>query len=503
MISIVLIFFLVFNFLFELINELNLFQQSSYKYNKYLLLIKRRYLLATNSFLKLLVVLFTIIYLFTNSLLIGFFVLFIILGNYMLSDKKILKLKFTKRIIRLIITIIILTSFLSFWNIYLLSIITYIIPFIIILSNWINGPLEVIINKYFISKAKQKIERLNILKIGITGSQGKTSVKSYLQQVLSNKYIVHKSPKSFNTLLGITKDIINNLEEYNEMYILELAATRPKDILKINQLVNVDIGVITSIGTQHLDSFKDINTILKTKMEILLSKNIKSLFINADSLLLDTFEYPENINVIRIGMNNQNVDYLISHVKEEFNKLSFQLNNKVIEVNLLGIHNVFNIALVYAICKELEMNELEIAEYIKRIKPVEHRLEYIENNTYSVIDDSFNANFEGFLSALNALDLSNNYKILITPGIVDQDIMLDEYYQVIAKKISAIVDYTYLVKNKYISILTNYLKEFKYYKYTLVDSFNEAVRLINEKEYGKKYTILIENDLTDYYLNRR
>lgn len=487
-------------FFYETYHELTIFQQSSYKNKEYFKHFRKYYFSSVSSFLRLQVLMLGILYYWYKHWFLGFLILFLIFGCINLKEKKILKLKFTKRITRLFLTIGLYVFVSSIFSRYLLLVNVYIVPFIIILCNYINYPIEVLINCFYIKKAKRKIEKCNIIKIGITGSYGKTSCKYFLTNVLSSKYLVHKSPKSYNTMLGITKDVLNNLKEYDEIYIAEMGATKPKDIEKINQIINIDIGIITSIGTQHLDSFKNIDNIIKTKLEILKSNNIKTLVVNIDNEYLENYKYPSDIKIIKVSTRNKNADYYAYDIEESFNLIKFKINNLVLEANLLGIHNVTNLLLTYAVCKEFELEDEEIQEVFKNIEAVEHRLSYTKYDNYQVIDDSFNSNFEGFKNAIRVLTLCDTRKILITPGLVDQKEKIQEYYQELGYIIMQNIDYVYLIKNENINALVNYFKNNQFNKYIVVESFKEAFeRARNQNDYA---TILIENDLTDYYLSR-
>lgn len=419
----------------------------------------------------------------------------------MMQEKKILNLKFTKRVLRMMISISLFTIlFILLKNKYMVLVI-YLIPFLIVLVNLFNLPLEKYIANHYVKKAKQIIEKNNCLKIGITGSFGKTSTKFYISQMLSDKYYVHASPKSYNTLLGITKDINENINDSIEIYVLEMGATKPQDIKKINELVNINIGIITSIGTQHLESFKNIDNIIKTKLEIIESNNIELLFINSDIKELHEYDFPKDLKVVRVGTNN-NADYRISNIVENFNELKFVINNQHIYTNLLGKHNALNIAFCYALCKHLGMNDKDIINLIQEIKPMEHRLKLKKYKSFQVIDDSFNSNYNGFINALESLSKTKTYNILITPGLVDQNSMLESYYKDIALKSKEIVDEIYLVNNKDVMMFKKCLDEIDYRNYIMVETLKEALNLISSKKIKRYYTILIENDLTDYYFNR-
>ena len=91
-----------------------------------------------------------------------------------------------------------------------------------------------------------------LIKIGITGSYGKTSSKNILQQILSEKFYSLPTPASFNTPMGITITIRQQLKPTHEVFICEMGADHVKEIHDLMQFVKPQYGVVTSVGTQHL-----------------------------------------------------------------------------------------------------------------------------------------------------------------------------------------------------------------------------------------------------------
>lgn len=140
------------------------------------------------------------------------------------------KIVFTNRIIRMLAInyIILLVIGIIFRNnINLLGIIYIVInaltPIYMIIINYINKPINNIINKYYINDAKKILDGMKDLKIiAVTGSYGKTSTKNYLAKILSSKYNVLYTPGNFNTLLGITRTIRNNLKPTHQIFICEI-----------------------------------------------------------------------------------------------------------------------------------------------------------------------------------------------------------------------------------------------------------------------------------------
>lgn len=426
--------------------------------------------------------------------------LFLMLGITIFNKKTILKLKFTKRLLRLIILILASQVFVLINPILYLVIELYFAPFILIIINTLLIPLETFINKKYIKKAKKKLTSINPLVIGITGSFGKTTVKNFIYQMLSN-YQVSKSRKSYNTEMGICKSISLDLKAFDEVYISELGATKPKDIEKLTNLLNPTICIITDIGKQHLDSFKTIDNILKTKLEIIKSNKIEVLIINGDNTYLNEFNYPKDLKVIRVG-KDKNFDVYYENENFGFSETTFDLSSKKkyhIKTKIVGKHNIINILISFAACAYLKMDEEEIISNINNLHLPNNRLEIKNINNHKIIDNSFNSNSIGFKNNIDYLSLSTDFKIVITPGIVELKKESQQIHDELAKYLIDKVDFVYLIKNKNTYYMEKEFKRQNFTNFKMVDSFKEAYILsINRKEPS---TILIENDLTDYYLN--
>ena len=156
----------------------------------------------------------------------------------------------------------------------ILSFLTYFYQYrLLILTNKWAKPIEDKINMGFYTSAQEKIKKFkkeNDLKVlGITGSFGKTSVKFISDTILSEGLRVKNTPSSFNTPMGLSKIINNELESDREVFIAELGAKMPGEIHEVAQLVQPDIGIITAIGPTHMHLFKTIENIQKTKYELI------------------------------------------------------------------------------------------------------------------------------------------------------------------------------------------------------------------------------------------
>src|SRR5690606_33871908 len=119
-------------------------------------------------------------------------------------------------------------------------------------------------------KAQKKIETMeNLHVIGITGSFGKTSTKFITGTILKEKYRVLNTPESYNTPMGLSTIINNELSDKHQVFIAEMGARNIGDIRELVELTKPKIGVITSIGPTHLETFKNLDNIMKTKYELI------------------------------------------------------------------------------------------------------------------------------------------------------------------------------------------------------------------------------------------
>lgn len=342
--------------------------------------------------------------------------------------------------------------------------------------------------------------------IGITGSYGKTSTKYILSTILGQKYNILKTPKSFNTKMGIAKTINENLKPTHQVFVCEMGADEPGEIKQLCDFVHPDIGIITSIGEQHLETFGSLENIKKTKFELVDS-------LSKDGLAFLNYE-DENIKSVKTEKNkitygeSKKYTYYATNIKigeygSEFNIHTKSGEEIPVKTKLLGEHNIINIVGAVAVAKELGLTNSEIQLGIKLLKPVEHRLELKQYvNGAIIIDDAYNANTKGAKMAVEVLGrFKTKRKILITPGIVELGDKMYEYNKRFGKQAAPNCDYVILVgENQAKPIYDGLIEEnFNKDNIFIVNNFNEAKeRMYNIMD--SNTVILLENDLTDNYL---
>ena len=201
----------------------------------------------------------------------------LILGALVTGKSAFAKLKYTRRVKTLIVTAALLEVAVaavmfyvcSWWYSESVALACALIPWIVMLSDWVDWPIEHGFRAYYIRDAKKLLARNgDLIVVGITGSYGKTSMKYFLASLLGLKYDVLMPPGSCNTPMGIVKFVRENITLSHEVFVCEMGARRVGEIKEICDLVNPRHAVITAVGEQHLETFKSIENVRRTKFEL-------------------------------------------------------------------------------------------------------------------------------------------------------------------------------------------------------------------------------------------
>lgn len=391
----------------------------------------------------------------------------------------------------------------------LMSALIFTLPVNIIIANWFAAPMETWINNSYINKARRKLnkkEYKDLIKIGITGSYGKTSTKFILKTILSEKYNVLATPGSYNTTMGNVKIIREELKPEHQVFISEMGARKRYDIQEICNFVNPHIGIITSIGAQHLETFKKIENVAKTKGELL--KGVVSdgaVFLPKDNSHCFELYKNDNHKKFLYSSKNDGSDVYAKNIKVTKDGSTFTVVSKNGEyeckTKLLGEHNVQNIIGCVAIADYLGLTKEQIQKGIEKIEPVEHRLQLIPSqNGTTIIDDAFNSNPVGSKMALDVIKQFEGRKIIITPGMVE---LGEEEYKLnkeFGAYMAEAVDFAILVGQKRSKPIVEGLKSKKFDDMNIfvVNNLEEATAKLGKLTKAGD-VILFENDLPDNY----
>jgi UDP-N-acetylmuramoyl-tripeptide--D-alanyl-D-alanine ligase len=379
---------------------------------------------------------------------------------------------------------------------------------VVLVANLINLPVEKLISQWYVNDARSKLKQMpRLTVIGITGSFGKTSTKYFLNRILSEKFNVLMTPESYNTTMGVVKTIRTMLKPIHEIFIVEMGAKKKGDIQEICDLVSPRYGILTSIGEQHLETFKNIDNIVRTKFELIdsLPSGHGMAFLNYDNPYIRGRVVEKKS--IRYGIDGSDLDYWVEDIRFDAKGSTFTLckynqEKKVLQTRLLGIHNILNIAAAVSVASELGVDFEAIAYAVKTIEPVPHRLELkTMANGKTVIDDAFNSNPEGAKMALQVLKSFNSRnKVLITPGMVELGAKEAQYNKEFGMQAADACDFIILVGPKRTIPIQEGLKSKNYPPNRLFVARNlaEAVQKMQAIT-DEGSVVLFENDLPDTY----
>lgn len=512
-----------FYFHFKVMEGLLNFQQSAYDEHRYLKFIK-----SSNrvfGFHELLPIFILIVLYCTNVNYIILLLFIIVILTYNLRFFNLVKKRYNKKIglnltprVKRQIIVFYILNILEFILIvtcagskvdllFILFVLTFIIYVNIILASLILNPFEKRIKTRFKLKAVNKLNTMSDVNvIGITGSFGKTSIKNIIGHVLGEHERTLITPESYNTPMGLTITINKFLSPFHQNFIAEMGAYYEGEIQELCDMVSPSVGVVSSVGPQHLETFKTIGTITKTKMELIESLPSDGLgILNLDNEYIKNYKIKNDVLVKWYSLKDETADIFAYDIKYVDGimifKIKFNGNIHLIESNLLGQHNVENIlaAILVSDYKGIEIQE--IINSISTLKPIKNRLELnkLNKNLY-ILNDAFNSNPVGIYEALNILNsFENKIKIVITPGLIDLGSITHEFHVKLGEDLISLAEYIYIVGNtnkkdlKFGAVnsqkqLTNYFE---------VDNFLEAYDMATKID-GEK-VILIANDLPDKF----
>ncbi|ASM34296.1 Mur ligase family protein [Campylobacter sputorum subsp. bubulus] len=391
------------------------------------------------------------------------------------------KLVFTARVKRFFVILGLVTLFIDILLIKKVEILPIFLPLII--SFLISFIFESFNSKLFIKSASKKLASMpNLIIIEITASYGKTSIKNFLYQILESEFKCYKTPRSVNTLMGLVKDINENLNTQTQIYIAEAGARKNGDIAEITQFLKPSIVIVGEIGEQHIEYFKSLENIRKTKLEALNSPNLKAAFVHSSTKKISdekTQIYDENLSNITSNLDGIKFEMKLNSGDYEF------------ETKLLGEFNASNLSACINVANYLKVDIKTIQNRVLNLKSVEHRLEKIEAGGKFIIDDSFNGNFEGMSKSYDLVKSFDGRKVVITPGIVEATKEINES---LAKKIDEIFDLVIITGELNAEIFKRIIDE---NKFILVKDKRDLTQILGEKTKAGDL-ILFSNDAPSF-----
>lgn len=379
---------------------------------------------------------------------------------------------------------------------------------ILLASNVLLKPVEAHINQKYYDDAARILRSMPSLKvIGITGSYGKTSTKHYLNRILQEQYDVLMTPGSYNTTLGVIRTIREYMKPYNEVFICEMGAKQIGDIKEICDLVHPQIGIITAIGEQHLESFKTIENVQRTKFELVDALPADGLAVINDDFPFAASRQVDNVKALRYAVKaTDNADFTARDIKYDRTGTSFTIvgGGKELQLHtrLVGECNISNLMGAIIVAMHLGVPDDKIRYAVEKIEQVEHRLNMKHTpGGITIIDDAFNSNPTGSHMAMDVLaGMTPGKRIVITPGMIE---LGDKQYQLnesLGRKIASSADVAIVVGEYNREALVAGIKAggMDDGRVHVVASFAEAQKVL-ASIVAPGDTVLYENDLPDTF----
>ena len=255
--------------------------------------------------------------------------------------------------------------------------------------------------------AKHYRNRFKIPFVAITGSSGKTTTKDMIASILSEKYNVLKTEGNFNNAIGLPLTLFK-LRKDHEICVLEMGMSSLGEIELLADIVRPEAGVITNVGTAHIEFLKSRESILKAKTELFTYFNIgNTAVINGDNDMLQNL-HDKSYKIIRYGLENQNECRAFNIIEKGEAGIGFDVEYEGKEENyhvpIPGIHNVYNALSAICIAKMYGLTKNEIDAGLYNYKPSKMRMEIFKGlmNT-KIINDAYNANPDSMKAAINVL----------------------------------------------------------------------------------------------------
>ena len=294
-------------------------------------------------------------------------------------------------------------------------------------------------------KALQKIaayhrKKFDIPIIGITGSNGKTIIKEWLYQILSPELSVIRSPKSYNSQIGVPLSVWQ-LDETHQIGIFEAGISRPKEMHNLEEIIRPKIGIFSNIGAAHGKNFDSIENKIEEKLR---------LFKDVDTLIycLDHKEIKEavdklNINTFTWSRKNKDADVQVYSIEKNEDETiikahssKFKANNLKITIPFTDDASIENAIHCWLTALKLNVSEEIIEKKMRHLSPIAMRMELKSGiNNCEIINDSYNSDFNALTIALDFMNQQQHRKkrVVILSDILQSELREEELYEKIAQ----------------------------------------------------------------------
>jgi UDP-N-acetylmuramoyl-tripeptide--D-alanyl-D-alanine ligase len=388
---------------------------------------------------------------------------------------------------------------------------------LLVAANVVTKPAEARIRAHYLTLAAARLERVDPLVVAVVGSFGKTSTKHILAQLLQPDVSTLPTRKSFNTLMGVSRAINEDLEPEHRVFVVEMDAYAQGEIAAISDLVHPRIAIVTAIGPQHMERFGSLDRITDSMHEVIaaLPGDGTAIVYTGDGpgATLAKRAAAEQRRVIRYALAGEttetDADVLASEIRIDAHGAAFrwqwaaQRLDREVTIPLLGRHQVANVSAALVVVHVLGYPVDAAIRAAASLAQIEHRLELMPSaGPLTVIDDSYNANPVGVHNGLEVLAaMTGGAKFLVTPGLVELGSVEDAENHRYGAHAAQVCDHVVVMSAKTSAALVDGLRSAGMHEdhIHVVASLDEATAmLVSLSKPGD--VVLFANDLPDTYL---
>jgi UDP-N-acetylmuramoyl-tripeptide--D-alanyl-D-alanine ligase len=397
------------------------------------------------------------------------------------------------------------------------GLVTSLSEILLVAANVVTKPAESRIRRHYLALARARIATVAPVVIAVAGSFGKTSTKHILAQLLQPNVNTLPTRKSFNTLMGVTRVINEDLTPEHRVFIVEMDAYAPGEIAAMSDLVHPRVAIITAIGPQHMERFGSLDRIAGALYEVALALPADGTLIlhtgDASGAALAARARSEGRRLVRYALagNGEPVDadVVASSITIDSQGGRFRwrweaegLDRKV-TIPLLGRHQVANVSAALAAVRTLGYSIDNAITAAASLEQVEHRLQLMATaGPLTVIDDSYNANPVGVHNGLEVLaSMSGARKFLITPGLVELGDVEEAENRRYGEHAATVCDHVIVMSARTSAALCAGLRDggMSEDRIHVVETLDDATRLLQTISRPGD-VVLFANDLPDTYL---
>jgi UDP-N-acetylmuramoyl-tripeptide--D-alanyl-D-alanine ligase len=277
--------------------------------------------------------------------------------------------------------------------------------------------------------------KFNIPVLAITGTNGKTTTKEMIAWILQTEMNVHRTAGNLNNHIGVPLTLLN-LNHTHEISIIELASNHPGEIALLSNITKPTAALITNIGRGHLEFFSSIEGVAREKLELYnkLTRN-GVIYLNMDDPFIANYRTRrKNIWVYSLNKNSKaKVSGSFIRFNSNGEGLWILNNRSTISLHIAGLHNVKNALAASTVAISLGFSEKEIKRALEEFTPYEKRMQIIKNGKTTIINDSYNANPDSYIPALETLmhiaEKHKSRKIVVMGDMLELGLKSDTLHQ--------------------------------------------------------------------------